>query len=100
MRAKLKDKGLDSKAAESLLHRMYRDPYINRVAAKPILDALTSCGLEPVLLDLRNNGRYRDGAKEIALEARSSPEELSIEGFEFLLRKSQFDWRNLAGLMR
>lgn len=96
IRAKLAEGDVPQDAIEEIARRMFHDSYVNRERAKNVLDAMLTCGLEPIMIDPRNRGRLHGRAKRLDTGGEFTPEELSIEGFEFLLRKSEFDWRGVA----
>lgn len=96
LRSKLTAAGASSEVIDDIAQRMFHSDYINRVRAKDFLNALMTCGLEVVYLDLRNGGHYHPSLQEQPSGLGDySNEELSVNGFEFLLRRSAYDWRSI-----
>lgn len=96
MRSKLEQRDVPSEAIDEIVNRMFSSSYINRERAKNILNGILTCGLEPIMIDTRNHGRYHRGAEFVDTGGEFTIEELSITGFDFLLRKSEIDWRAVA----
>ncbi len=82
----------DEKAVDKAVEQVFHSGYINRVRAAEFLDIIRTCGLEIVYLDGRNGGWLQHDAPGAARAAGNgyTAEELSVKGFEFYLRKSDF----------
>lgn len=92
----LEESGADGAEIERTVDLVYTNGRINRVGSAEMVRGIQDCGLEVVYLDGRSNGRFLRGATDAAEQAGRSAEELSVQGLEFLLRKSDFRVLDLA----
>lgn len=98
LRSQLESEHPDSAEVDRLLDLIYTNDRINRVPANAFYEGLNGCGLEVLYLDGRNGGKLLRGAKQAAEKVPSATaEELSVQGFEFVLRKSEFSLEVLGG---
>lgn len=91
-RERLRENNPGEPSIDEAVRLVYEDGYINRVRASEFLEIIRTCGLEIVYLDGRSNGWLQYNAADAAKAAGNgyTAEELSVKGFEFYLRKSDF----------
>lgn len=88
----LEKKKFESDKILNILDRIYHSEYINRYDIRDFLKMIKDSKMEILHMDGRNHGHYHPSSASVSKKkSRLSKEELSINGLEFLLRKSKFN---------